>query len=565
MRKQIAEKPFSGKQRVSYRIVQDYLSAVFQYAKKGDGFLCIRSGPASCAAQSFLSVGKLDEIGCELSRHDYRDCFFSFATYKGGLHPQRSEARALNIFAFGIDIDYANESASPEDVWQFVSENTCLPEPSFIEFGHRLRLIYILREPLRLFPKQRAALLRAFRLLQRCLCDYINEELSFAGSFGAEPTPPTSFFRIPGSVNTKNGATVKVCKISDERYTFRELFDDWILDKYTDPSGNRGEWYSQWKAKVGSRRKPRAPRFTSKKLWERRAAVLEESRALPGVHRRKTLFAYSCALAWMDYSKEEILSACLEFNSGFLCPLPENKVLSLVRSSAGKLYKFTDANLAAYLELPEGAFKGASKRERDAERYRKARAAQIRRGAAKFQKIAKRRAALNKLLSGGESLSTAARLLRISLSTIKRDAAFLRASKPACNSINDFSQKIQAFLRSHSLEHRGLRADAAQSLSAAPVLHSRQQKRLGGGAELVGRSATHRLKPESALPGTPFSTGSAPLRNPVSVAANWVSTLRNVLAVPPTVTALHLRPSIDIYIQAEKNEPPFRTPNPAPA
>ena len=558
VRKTVAEKPFFRRKKVLYKPIQEFLSEIFAQAKPEDGFVCIRSGPASQASQSFISVGKLENFGAELSRHDYRDCFFSFATYKGGLHPQRSEARMLNIFAFGIDIDFVNESADPETVWDFISENTCLPKPSFIEFGHRLRLVYIFAEPLRLFPKQREALLRAFRLLQRCLCDYINEELSFEASFGAEPTPPTSFFRVPGSVNTKNGAIVKVQKISNERYTFQELFDEWILDKHTDPSGNRDEWYGEWKEKQSRRRKSRAPRFTPKKLWERRAAVLEDSRSLPCVHRRKTLFAYSCALAWLGVPTDEILPACLEFNKGFSCPLPDHKVSSLIRGTAGKLYKFTDAYLAAYLELPEGIFQSLSKKERDAQRYRKARAAQIRRGAAKFQKIEKRRKTLRGLLLEGCGLRCAAEVLGVSLSTIKRDASYLRETQFDCTSNNGFLRNFQSFLRLRTTRLKGWRADAAQSLGSAPALYSRQQ---GGGerlTELVGKQ-TGGWK-ESPTVSTP--TPSLVVRVGQRV-GKTVAALKNEAVAPVTCRMADLHPAIDLYIRAEKNEPLFYPTNPA--
>lgn len=521
MRKTVAEFPFSGKQKSSYNL-KEYLSAIFAHAKKADGFVCIRSGPSSFAEQSFLSVGKLENIYSELSRHDYRNCFFSFATYKGGLHPQRSEARMLNIFAFGIDIDYVNESANPEDVWEFISENTCLPTPSYIEFGHRLRLIYILAEPLRLFPKQRGALLRAFRLLQKCLCEYINEELSFDVSFGAEPTPPTSFFRMPGSINTKNGAVVQVRPISNERYTFTELFDEWILDKYTDPSGNRNEWYDEWKKK--SSRNKKKPRFSATMLWTRRLRVLEEFRTSPTVHRRKTLFVYANALSWLGMDRDGVLEACLSFNQGFSQPLPTNKVLSLIRSSVGRLYKFTDENLTSYLELPAGTFSGLSKKERDRQRYIEKREAQVRHGKAKFQKMDKRRETLKGLLEKGYSLSAAAKKLKVSLSTAKRDAAVLKSLPPIQNT--------------------------GQSL--LPILTPRRREALDIGG-CMERTVLHWKK---EVPDRPRLVDLCDREAIGKLLERAITTAKRKAVAPPKADHSLFGSLIDIYIQAEKNEPP---------
>jgi DNA-binding CsgD family transcriptional regulator len=420
----MAKCPFRDKKYKPYKQITSYLSDIFSLAKREDGYFCVRSGPRSYASQSWMDVSKIANFPIEISRHDYRDAFFSFATYKKSKNPSKSENRITNIFAWSIDVDYKNEAAAPLDVYEYIMENVSLPKPNYIECGHRLRLIYLFKEPLRLFPKNREALLSGYRFLQQTFCDQINDTLGFDGSFGAESCPPTSFFRLPGSVNTKDGSTISIYPISTERFTMQELFSEFVPDRYLDKSGCKEVWYETWKGKPKKK-------HTINQLWERRMSVFRALRTAPGVHRKKLLFVYGAGCVWTGQASdyETLESALLEFNEGFITPLKPSEISSRYKYLWQKHYKFTDEFLASYLEVEETLFNGLSKKEREKLRYGEKKQKQVKEGKTKSQQMEKRRKKVSVLLKEGKSVAEIARKLKVSSATIKRDISLLRTTK----------------------------------------------------------------------------------------------------------------------------------------
>ena len=430
VRKTYAKSSFATKRYVPYDLITEYLNDIFSMHKEQDGYICFRSGPKGHAAQSWLDVDKVStNLKIELYRHDYRDTFFSFSTYQKSRCPKHSEASVRNIFAWSIDVDYKNESARPLDVYNYIMENVNLPIPNYVEYGHRLRMIYIFAEPLRLFTKQRTKLIRGFQFLQQSFCKIINEELGFMGeSFGAEANPCCSFFRIPGSVNTKDGSTIQIKHLSEERYTMQELFEEWIPNAILDPSGNKKEWYDDWKEKtvsISTKEKSIAKRFNSVLLWERRLPILEELRTMPNPHRKKLCFFYANGLMHTKRVKNgtELMGALRLFNEGFLNPLPPNVLNRTFKWNAANMrcYRYSDERLAMELEVDRTYFSSKNRKERDAIRYKEKREYLITLGKTKSQKIEKRRNRVTYLLSQKKTVEEIATAIGVSLSTAKRD------------------------------------------------------------------------------------------------------------------------------------------------
>lgn len=426
-----------------------YVKEIFSCAGDGDGALCIMDGGAKRDPQSFLAIPDIRGNDAQLMRVldsiSGTDAFVSFSTYKGGKHVRRNTAHIANIYAWSVDVDFVNEGASPEDYLQYIMDNVSIPEPSFVEFGHRLRLIYVLSQPIRVIGRRRMQLLAAFQFLQQCVTRMINDELSFGGqSFGAESNPPTSFFRLPGSINSKDGSVIRVFPYSEERYSFQEVFDEFVPTSLLDPSGRKKEWYESWKKKKGKKK----PVYGSVQgLWLRRLEVLKSMRTSPNVHRKKMCFVYACGLvhAGLATTLDELYPLVLEFNEGFLNPLPFNKVYARIKLVPKKPYKFTDAFLAEFLEVDPSLFAGQTRKERDHARYEARKQLLILKGKDKPHLRFVRRKNVLALKEEGLSLKEMAKKLSVSVSTVKRDLALLRTEIPqifAANAQEQFQRRM---------------------------------------------------------------------------------------------------------------------------
>lgn len=413
--------------------ISEYLRRLFEKANPGDGSVCFmgtKTGSPRCS-QEFLSVSDLSGLQLVhlMDQMSPNDLFVSFATYKGGSHVKRDASHLANIYAWTVDVDFVNDSISPDDYFSYICENVSIPQPSFVEMGHRLRLVYVFSEPLRLCTqKQKRVMLSAFKFLQQCITRMINEELSFGGiSFGAESNPPTSFVRLPGGINTKDGSTIRVIPWSEERFSLQEIFDEFIPFDMLDASRNKQEWYQAWKKKKSSKNKKKTYSGIQD-LWLRRLETLKMLRTMPGVHRKKMCFIYACGLvhAGIVSTLEELLPLVMEFNEGFSNPLPYNKVYAHVKLVPNKPYKFTDRFLSEYLEVPESYFSAIPRKEYDHHRWMRKMEIMALSGETKKQKMESRLKEVISLLKEGLSQKEIAKTLSLSMSTIKRDIHLLR-------------------------------------------------------------------------------------------------------------------------------------------
>ena len=95
-----------------------------------------------------------------------------------------------------------------------------IPTPNFIEYGNQIRLIYSIETCY--IPK----FIDNVVTLARRVSEVFSEELK---EYGAEKQSLESYFRILGSINSKNGAEVKVFFYDDAvRYTLSELQELWL-------------------------------------------------------------------------------------------------------------------------------------------------------------------------------------------------------------------------------------------------------------------------------------------------------------------------------------------------
>lgn len=148
------------------------------------------------------------------------------------LNPFRTMDRATrsNLFcinAIPVDVDYKKikelKDLEPYQVIKLLEMDffdSKIPTPNFIEYGNQIRLIYNIETCY--IPKFRDNVV----ILARRISEVFSQELK---EYGAEKQNLESYFRLPGSINTKNGAEVKVFSYDDAiRYTLSELQELWL-------------------------------------------------------------------------------------------------------------------------------------------------------------------------------------------------------------------------------------------------------------------------------------------------------------------------------------------------
>lgn len=257
----------------------------------------------------------------------YTPLFAEDAQFTPNLFKNDSEAsnelRSLFLVrSIAIDVDFSKNPSYKDkgayNIWSYLRDEldivgTKIPPPSYIEYGHNFRLIYILAEDVAVGTKGNLKTLQA--LIKR-MSDIINEE----GDFHAEPQKINAFYRYPGSINTKDGSVVRVEQVSKERFTFQEMFE-YLPDL--------PEWYEKWKSNkktVVSKKGKVAKIHNNFSLCKERIAWFEEL-AKKGYdeNRYNLCYLYAQHLAQIDeYDLEKVLS----FNRLLHAPLPEKELRS---------------------------------------------------------------------------------------------------------------------------------------------------------------------------------------------------------------------------------------------
>ena len=167
------------------------------------------------------------------------------------LNPFRTMDRATrnNLFCINVipvDIDYKKikelKDLDPYQVIKLLEMDyfeSKIPTPNFIEYGNQIRLIYSIETCY--IPKFKDTVVT----LARRVSEVFSEELK---EYGAEKQSLESYFRMLGSINSKNGAEVKVFFYDDAvRYTLSELQELW-LDELP-------KWYKRRKGRVQAPKK----------------------------------------------------------------------------------------------------------------------------------------------------------------------------------------------------------------------------------------------------------------------------------------------------------------------
>lgn len=241
----------------------------------------------------------------------------------------RTEDNLLRINCIAVDVDFKKGYIKDNDdfdintleFWEQILkgalEDCNIPMPTWIEYGHNIRLIFDL-EAVKLSPKdksKRKSVLTALKRIISVFCDKLNK---YDSKLCCEPQKLNNTYRFPLSINTKDYSIVHIKKIAD-KYTFQELME-YLPDTF---SG-----YQEWKEKRDikvSKKKNVYKIHNAYQLWCDRREMFKEWRTIEGINRYKLCYYYGISLlATNDYSLDKVL----EFNKGIPYPLPPKEIKS---------------------------------------------------------------------------------------------------------------------------------------------------------------------------------------------------------------------------------------------
>lgn len=388
----------------------------------------VKSYPIS-AFKNGIKVNKI------LNSKDKEDLFISlnpFRTMKSGA---RNNLFCIN--AIGVDVDYKKKKIfkglEPFQVIKLLEDeffDKRIPTPTHIEYGNQIRLIYCIETCY--IPKHRDNVL----VLARRISEVFAEELK---EFGAEKQNIESYIRVPNSINSKNGAVVKIFKYENSiRYTLRELQELW-LDELPN-------WYKRKKGRVKANNKViklhNVFTLNSNRLidlekiqeWLNEIGQTEFRVRLNFLYRNFTLVKIKYQngkLTEEDYKYAE--EQMLKFNSKFIEPCRAHVIARNTRNVNTNQYLYKNETLVNYLELSwelckelelQSIYKPKTQQEWNKDYYNKKLKSQSK--LSKKEEIKQRRTKIKDLLEQGLKRNDICQKLNINIKTYKRDIKDLK-------------------------------------------------------------------------------------------------------------------------------------------
>lgn len=358
----------------------------------------------------------------------------------------------VNVCCLAIDVDHTftdkkGNLLESREVWkhfaQDCADNGCFfPSPAYIEYGHRLRLVYVLSEPVCLNisdKKKRNGTIKWLMKIEQAICDFMN---GLDARYNATPQQLTKFVRVPESLNIRYSGNKKdgfrvdsmhVVNIDElcngQLYEIHELAD-WVLPEL-------GDWYD--------------PDYKEKKT---KISVAKSNKGLKNMLKDRMDFLKNLQKAGWDKGYREVMcfltgnfayesgmnevemqQTVADFNKGFFTPMSNKEVK---RTYPRKTYKYSNKAFCAALgltieEARNFGFKGSSmsKKEYDREYSRQYRFMKkcllIKAGKTKRQRMEKLVLKVKKLREKGMKLSEIAKAIKMSVATASRYATLALA------------------------------------------------------------------------------------------------------------------------------------------
>ncbi|WP_243448686.1 DNA-binding response regulator [Clostridium perfringens] len=378
------------------------------------------------------------------------DIFVSLNTFRTMRSGTRNNLFCINAIA--VDVDYKNKKVfkdlDPKQIINLLELDIfdqAIPMPNLIEYGNQIRLIYTV-EPCYI-PKYRDNVVVLAQRISEVFADELKD-------YGAERQNLESYYRVPQSTNSKNGAEVNFLAYDNTiRYTLRELQELW-LDELP-------KWYKRRKGRTKDKKKV-VKLHNVYTLNCNRLRDLEKIQAHLNSINESNLRARLCFLYRNFYlikekyqkgalTKEDFKNAekeMLRFNNNFKEPYRNHVIEVSTRSVNHTQYLYKSETLVNFLELTwelceeiglEGIYKPKSKEQIDKDYYKRNSKTKIEKAKSKYKEklktngklskkeaVSQRREKIKDLLAQGLKQKDIYELINISKRTCVNDVKFLK-------------------------------------------------------------------------------------------------------------------------------------------
>ncbi|MGK0468458.1 MAG: DNA-binding CsgD family transcriptional regulator [Clostridium sp.] len=304
--------------------------------KNDDGYITIALKKGSTWKQHHYKVDELKENIGKVMGVDDANIYLSPNSF---YRPKRRIENIRKLNSLFIDLDYYTMEqykglSADQIIWllEKVYFRRAVPPPSFIVISGQGIVIYWLIEPV---PYM---LLPLWNAVQKFFLEKLKEIGADAKSIDA-----ARVCRLTGTTNQKNGQATEILVFNEERYELRDIQEQYLpeLNDYVkNPSvKKRGRKSGVVKLfNLYSLHHARLMDVVELQTFRKGYCRDENGELVEKNQRELMCFLYRYWACCFTSDLNKALEDTLEFNKGFICPLPENEVRSQT-SQAEKAYK----------------------------------------------------------------------------------------------------------------------------------------------------------------------------------------------------------------------------------
>ena len=255
------------------------------------------------------------------------DMMYSLNCYNNMYRATEDSLFSLQNIAIDVDFDTKQYTLNKalEQIKKEMGNN--IPIATIIETGHRIRLIYTIQD----VPATKKSI-KVYNLVSNEIAGRLKE-------YGASAQAATTYGRLEGSINSKNGAKISSILFSPKIYTLRQLQIELL------PSWEKAIRKANKNGKIVKFRNEYTLNLDRLKDFETLQSIREEG------YREILCYLYRnyCLLANM--TQDEAWEKTRRFNSNFKNPLKENTLDGDTKCLNRKQYLHKSATILNILDI----------------------------------------------------------------------------------------------------------------------------------------------------------------------------------------------------------------------
>lgn len=240
-----------------------------------------------------------------------------------------TENSLFSLQNIAIDIDFDTDKYTLNKALELVKMEmgNNIPIATIIETGHRIRLLYTLQD----IPVTKKSL-KVYTLVASSIAKKLKE-------LGASAQAPTTFGRLEGSINSKNGSIINNMIFNPIVYTLRELQNALL------PKWERAIKRANKNGKVVKLKNTYTLNLDRLSDFEKIQTIRDDG------YREILCYLYRNYCLLSNMTHEEALKATLRFNSKFKIPLKENELDSDTKALNRKQYIHKSITILKLLDI----------------------------------------------------------------------------------------------------------------------------------------------------------------------------------------------------------------------